>query len=81
LAKRLVEKVWAATSPIEVDMPTTKTAGDLAEIHNLRGYDALHLAALQRLGPPRLIDWVACWDNDLRRATAALGYKVFPLKI
>jgi len=79
LAKRLVEKVWAATSPIDVDMPTTTKAGDLAETHNLRGFDALHLAALLRLGQPTLVDWFACWDHDLRRAAATLGYKVFPL--
>jgi predicted nucleic acid-binding protein len=78
LAKRHVESVWAATSPIEVDMQVTRTAGDLAELHALRGYGAIHLAALQRLGPPSGIDWAACWDNELRQAVAALGYKVFP---
>lgn len=80
LAKQQVEKVWSATSPIDVDMTTIKAAGDLAESHDLRGYDAIHLAALQHLGPPSKIDWVACWDDDLRRAAASIGYRLFPVK-
>ncbi len=77
-AKRRLERVWAATSPILVDMAVAKRAGGLAESHGLRGYDAVHLAALQRLGTPRRVDHVACWDDDLRRAASAAGYSVFP---
>ncbi|MGC2295526.1 MAG: type II toxin-antitoxin system VapC family toxin [Candidatus Dormiibacterota bacterium] len=77
-ARRLLERVWAATSPILVDMAVAKRAGDLAESHGLRGDDAVHLAALQRLGSPRRVDGVACWDGDLRRAASALGYALIP---
>ncbi|MGA8016504.1 MAG: type II toxin-antitoxin system VapC family toxin [Candidatus Dormiibacterota bacterium] len=77
-ARRQLERVWAATSPIVVDMAVAKRAGDLAESHRLRGDDAVHLAALQRLGSPRRVDRVACWDDDLRRAAYAEGYALFP---
>jgi predicted nucleic acid-binding protein len=60
-------------------MAVAKRAGDLAESHHLRGYDAVHLAALQRLGSPRRVDRVACWDDDLRRAASAAGYALFPV--
>ncbi len=78
-ARRRLERVWASTSPIIVDMSVAKRAGDLAESHRLRGYDAVHLAALQRLGSPRLVHRVACWDDDLRRAASDEGYALFPV--
>ena len=41
-----------------------RSAGDLAERHALRGYDAIYLAALlQPDGPAH--GAVACWDGDL----------------
>jgi len=77
-AKRQLERVWSSTSPVVVDMAAVRRAGDLAEEHALRGYDAVHLAALQRLGPPSRVDRVACWDSELRRAAATLGYRLLP---
>lgn len=59
-------------------MAVAKRAGDLAESHGLRSDDAVHLAPLQRLGSPRRVDGVACWDGDLRRAASALGYALIP---
>ena len=77
-ARRELESAWAATSPIEVDADLVQVAGDLADSERLRGYDALHLAALVRLGPPDEVAHVACWDFDLRRAAGSLGYTLFP---
>ncbi|HEV2954358.1 MAG TPA: type II toxin-antitoxin system VapC family toxin [Candidatus Dormibacteraeota bacterium] len=77
-AKAWLERVWASTSPIVVDLAAARLAGDLAETHRLRGYDALHLAALQKLGTPSRINSIACWDGELRLAAFALGYRLFP---
>lgn len=79
--KRQLERVWAASSPLMVDQATARQAGELSETHALRGYDAVHLAALRRLGPPARVDLVACWDSELRRAAAALGYRLFPKQL
>lgn len=71
------EEVWNGVSPIEVDSSLVQRAGDLAEEHYLRGYDAVHLAALQRLGEPGGC-LLASWDSELRRAARALGYGLYP---
>lgn len=77
-AKDGLEKVWAATSPLEIDHELIKQAGDLAELKALRACDAVHLAALVRLGAPGEVDFLACWDGDLRAAAGDLGYQLFP---
>ncbi len=80
-AKRQLERVWAATSPVMVDQATARQAGELAEIHALRGYDAVHLGALRRVGSPARVDRLACWDGELRRAAGTLGYRLFPERL
>jgi len=76
-AKAGIESLWQSTSPLEVDASLLRHAGQLAEDHGLRGYDAVHLAALTRLGPaPECM--LASWDGELRRAASALGYPLFP---
>ena len=77
-AKARLERVWGATSPVELTPGLVQKASDLAELHALRGYDAVHLSAVQELGRPSKVDYVACWDSDLRRAAASLGYRLFP---
>ena len=72
-----VAELWEDAYKVAVDWPRVLQAGDLAERHALRGYDAVHLAALLRVGGPDAID-VACWDTDLRRAARGLGYRTYP---
>jgi hypothetical protein len=73
----LATQLWDRLRRIALDWPLVLEAGDLAERHGLRGYDAVHLAALVRAGGPESII-LACWDGDLRRAAASLGYTVLP---
>lgn len=73
----VVEQVWSAIDEVAVDQPLLRDAGDLAEQFGLRSYDAVHLAALRRAGAPGALVF-ACWDTDLRRAAAELGYSLFP---
>ena len=77
-AKRQLERVWSATSRLSMDTAMIQQAGALAEQDELRGHDAVHLAALIRLGPPGVVDWFACWDRALRTAARDRGYQLFP---
>lgn len=76
-ARDQIERLWQSTSPIDVDSSLIRHAGQLAGQEALRGYDAVHLAALVRLGPAGT-STLACWDKDLRRAASRLGYAVYP---
>jgi predicted nucleic acid-binding protein len=65
---------WTLASKIDVDEPLVREAGGLAELHGLRGYDAIHLASalgLQRLlGEP--VRFSAA-DGSLLKAAADAG--------
>ena len=52
-------------SEIPIDGDLIRSAADLCERHALRGYDAVHLAALLQAGGPAHVTF-ACWDGDLR---------------
>lgn len=53
---------------IGLDPVLARTAGELAERHALRGYDAVHLASAIAIDDPDLV--MATWDRDLAAATA-----------
>jgi predicted nucleic acid-binding protein len=54
---------------IEVTSALAQSAGDLAEVHGLRGYDAVHLAAAVLIAA----DVVVSADADLLAAATARG--------
>ncbi len=75
--RRIVQDLdgdWDHYFRIDVTEPLIRTAARLAERHNLRAYDAIHLASVcvvrDRLGPPVVF---ACWDSDLDAAAAKEG--------
>ncbi len=72
-----LERLWQSMSEIAIDGPLLRHAGDLAESMRLRSYDAVHLAALLKYGGPGEVIF-ACWDANLRRAAAELGYSLIP---
>lgn len=72
-----VEELWDAVSPVPINEPLLRKAGELAEQMRLRAYDAVHLAALQSSGSANDVAF-ACWDVDLRRAGQSLGYSLVP---
>jgi uncharacterized protein len=45
-----LDVLWSQVSVVEVDEILMRLAGDLAEAHGLRGYDAVHLAAAHLVG-------------------------------
>jgi uncharacterized protein len=59
---------------VEVDDPLARHAGQLAEAHGLRGYDAVHLAAAHRVHDPDLV--VVAGDQALLTAATANGMSI-----
>ena len=61
---------------IGIDWSLARHAGELAAIHGLRGYDAVHLATALAAATADLV--LVTWDRDLARATAQSGIAVAP---
>jgi uncharacterized protein len=61
---------------IGLDEALARTAGELAERHALRGYDAVHLACATAIDDPELV--IATWDRDLTSAAIARSQTVVP---
>jgi predicted nucleic acid-binding protein len=61
---------------IGVDWALAQQAGDLAEQHGLRGYDAVHLATALASDAADLV--FVTWDRELARATTKSGVAVAP---
>ena len=58
----------------ELDAELARNAGDLAQAHQLRGYDAVHLAAAMAALDAELV--LVTGDNDLAGAARSLGLPV-----
>jgi len=73
-ARRYFEADWRRTHVVELDEETCEQAVRLAELSGSRTLDALHLAALRRVGEGR----IPLLTFDLRQAQAAraLGISV-----
>lgn len=59
---------------VELDAGLARTAGDLAQRHALRGYDAVHLAAALAAADDELV--LVTGDADLASAAAVAGLAV-----
>jgi predicted nucleic acid-binding protein len=68
---------WGEIGDVGVDAALIRHAGDLAETHALRGYDAVHLASATQAGLEGGIV-VVTWDMDLARAARDVGLAVAP---
>jgi uncharacterized protein len=62
---------------VEVDVDLVRKAAALVDEHDLRGYDAVHLAAAQELVDVDLV--VAAGDRALLRAAHEVGLAVAPV--
>lgn len=62
---------------VEVDDVLARRAGELAEVRKLRGYDAVHLAAADRVRDPSVV--MIAGDGALLAAAAAEGMAVAEL--
>lgn len=61
---------------IGVDWALARQAGDIAQQHGLRGYDALYLATALASDAADLV--FVTWDRELARATTKSGVAVAP---
>jgi predicted nucleic acid-binding protein len=71
------ELAWrlARSLVVEVSATVAGRAGELAERHAMRAYDAVHLASALQLGP---VDAIATWDRNLREAAQREGVALIP---
>ena len=59
---------------IECTYSSIRLAGDLAEQHALRGFDAIHLASARELWTlTQYTPTFVCFDDQLRSAAEAIG--------
>jgi len=63
------DSVFEEIDLVEVDDALARRAGELAEVHRLRGYDAVHLAAAGRIRDPNVV--VIAGDSALLDAATA----------
>jgi uncharacterized protein len=69
-----LETLYGQLDLLEVDDPLVRRAGELAQDHALRAYDAVHLAAAERVRNDAIV--VVAGDRDLCTAAGALGMAV-----
>lgn len=74
-AREEFESLQSELVLVGIDGQLARGAGELAEEHKLRGYDALHLASALALGTDITL---VTWDEDLKRAAAQRGCAVAP---
>ncbi len=73
--KAALENYWDNIEVITLNLPLIKRAGNLTEIHALRGYDSIHLAAAELVFRQYAEFTFACFDKNLNKAANALGIK------
>jgi predicted nucleic acid-binding protein len=71
-----IDELCTELDVIGLDSDLAYTAGDLAEAHGLRGYDAVHLATALSIDVDSML--LATWDGDLARAAITAGCSVSP---
>ncbi len=78
-ALQIWEEFWSATRPVELRLEVERHAGELAQLHSLRGADAVHLASA--LTVPRMELIIAVWDKRLHAGARAEGLATAPATI
>jgi uncharacterized protein len=69
-----LDAIFVELDVIEITAELARAAGDLAQEHGLRGYDAVHLAAARSVADEELV--LTTGDRDLADAATALGITV-----
>jgi predicted nucleic acid-binding protein len=77
VARRRIETLWAAIDRIELTEQLARRAGDLADEHGLRGYDAVHLASVEQIGDAETV--LVSADRPLLDAARSMGFTTAPL--
>jgi len=74
--KVALESYWGNIDVISLNMSQIKRAGDLAEIHGLRGYDCVQLAAAELIFEQSRDVTFASFDQHLNQAARAIGMQI-----
>ncbi len=69
-----LETIVTEIDQVEISAELARNAGDLTHTHQLRGYDAVHLAAAMAALDAELV--LVTGDNDLAGAARSLGLPV-----
>ncbi len=69
-----LETIVTEIDHVEITAELARNAGDLAQAHQLRGHDAVHLAAAMAAVDAELV--LVTGDNDLAHAARSLGLPV-----
>jgi uncharacterized protein len=69
--RRMLEELWARLDRVVVTEKLVRQAGDLAEEHGLRAYDAVHVASLQTVADPDVV--LVASDGNLIAAAQSGG--------
>ena len=73
------EADWLDLVVLAIDDGIVRVAGDAAERHGLRGFDAIHLACAMSIRPIAEDDiWFSTADERLRDAAIAEGFGIRP---
>lgn len=67
-----LDDLWSDCAVVEVTSTVAEAAGDVAEQHRLRGYDAVHLTSALRV----MVDVLVGADADLLQAARSRGLAV-----
>lgn len=71
------DSLFEVVDLVEVDDALARRAGELAEVRQLRGYDAVHLAAADRVHDPNVV--LIAGDRALLDAATAEGMMIAKL--
>ncbi len=71
LAIAELDALYAELRIVGIDEPLARHAGELAERHALRGYDAVHLACALAVDADEVL--LATWDSALSDAASETG--------
>ena len=72
-----LELLWDGVDPIEVDHAVVSRAGELADEHALRAYDAIHLASAEAVADDET--WFVAADRALLEAAQNHGLATLTL--
>lgn len=70
-ARRRIDALWAAIDRVEPTAALAHRAGSLAERHELRAYDAVHLASAMSVADADAV--LVAADGDLLHAARSVG--------
>lgn len=72
IACERIDALWTFVDRIALTEALAQRAGELAQRHELRAYDAVHLASLERAGDPETV--LVSADEDLLEAAQSIGF-------